>query len=56
MPWWVWALVVWAVLAVTVAVVVGQVIRSADRRESRGDRSVRDDDDDQAPPRGRRAS
>ncbi|MGY1733368.1 hypothetical protein ACI798_17815 [Geodermatophilus sp. SYSU D01045] len=54
MPWWVWALVLWAAVAVVVSVVVGRVIRAADRREAREARRVRDDG--RTPPGGRRVS
>lgn len=33
MPWWVWALVVWGVLALALGIVVGRAIRTAERRE-----------------------
>lgn len=33
MAWWAWLLLVWAVLAVASAVVLGRAIRMADRRE-----------------------
>ncbi|MGY1774364.1 hypothetical protein ACI8AV_00755 [Geodermatophilus sp. SYSU D00804] len=54
MPWWVWALVVWVVLAAALAVILGKVIRAADRRESKDEGSVRDDEE--VPPGGHRAS
>jgi hypothetical protein len=54
-PWWVWALVLWAVLGTALAVSVGKVVRAADRRELRGQGPARDDDE-QTPPVRRRAS
>lgn len=34
MPWWTWVLLVWSVLAPVLGVVLGRVIRAADRRET----------------------
>jgi hypothetical protein len=45
--WWVWALIVWGVLAVGIGVVVGMGIRAAERRELGRDRG-----DDPEPPDG----
>ncbi len=33
MPWWVWLLVFWLVLAVSAALVLGRMVGMADRRE-----------------------
>jgi hypothetical protein len=54
-PWWVWALVLWAVLGTALAVSVGKVVKAADRRELKGQVRSRDEDE-RAPPEGRRAS
>jgi hypothetical protein len=55
-PWWVWVLVLWAVLGTALAVSVGRVVKAADRRELRGQRPVREDDDEKASPARRQAS
>ncbi len=36
-PWWMWGLLVWSLVAVVLGVVLGRVLRAADRRE-RGQR------------------
>ncbi|SDC38071.1 hypothetical protein SAMN05660690_1191 [Geodermatophilus telluris] len=42
MPWWGWVLVAWPVVALVVAVVLGRLIRMADRRDLKGDRPDED--------------
>ena len=37
-PWWIWSLLVWSALALFLAVVLGGVIRTADRYEAGADR------------------
>jgi hypothetical protein len=54
-PWWVWALVLWAVLGAALGMSVGKVVKAADRRELRGQVLVRDQDAE-VPPQRRRAS
>jgi flagellar biosynthesis/type III secretory pathway M-ring protein FliF/YscJ len=46
-PWWVWALVVWGVLALALGVVVGRAIRTAERREL--GREDTDEEDEKRP-------
>ena len=45
MPWWVWALVVWGVLALALGVVLGRAIRTAERREIGRDRVPEQDEE-----------
>ncbi len=45
--WWVWALVVWSVVALASGVVIGRAIRTAERRE-RG-REDADEEDEKRP-------
>ncbi len=49
MQWWVWALLVWGVLALALGVVIGRAIRTAERREIGRDRA--DEEDEQRRPR-----
>ncbi|PWW21842.1 hypothetical protein JD79_00983 [Geodermatophilus normandii] len=44
MTWWVWLVLVWPVLALGVAVVLGRVIRMAERRERGRSRAGEDVD------------
>jgi flagellar biosynthesis/type III secretory pathway M-ring protein FliF/YscJ len=46
-PWWVWALVVWGVLALALGIVIGRAIRTAERRERA--REHADEEDEQRP-------
>lgn len=39
--WWVWVLVAWSLLAVLLGVVLGRVLRAAERRERGHDREAR---------------
>ncbi len=40
-PWWVWVLLAWSLLAVLLGVVLGRALRTADRRENRRGREAR---------------
>ncbi len=49
MPWWMCALLVWVALALLLGVVLGRVIRTAERREPRLDLTREEPQDEEHP-------
>jgi hypothetical protein len=56
MPWWVWLLVVWAVLAAAAGLLLGAVAARARARERAARAHAYDSARTDVPPGGRRAS